>query len=85
MFIQHISDRIYEIEINGTKKRVSIENLNLAFFLRDEQLANLNQNGKLKTKKNEKENIAKQNDFENKLLVKNKKKRSEKICRDKKT
>lgn len=71
--IQHTSDRVYEIEINGKNKRVSIENLKPSFFLRDEQPTNSNRNGKLKTKENEKKNIAKQKDSENKLPVKDKK------------
>ncbi|XP_051157049.1 uncharacterized protein LOC127279020 [Leptopilina boulardi] len=39
---QRISDRVYEIEVNGNKKRVSIENIKPAFFLPEEQITTTN-------------------------------------------
>ena len=34
--LNRISDRVYEIEINGVSRHVSIENIKPAYFLRDD-------------------------------------------------
>lgn len=45
--IESISDRVYEIEVNRKKKRVSIENIKPAFFPPEEQIQTENIPGKI--------------------------------------
>ncbi|XP_033228912.1 uncharacterized protein LOC117180523 [Belonocnema kinseyi] len=42
--IKKTSDRVYEIDVNGTSRQISIENIKPAYFIRDdvERLANFN-------------------------------------------
>lgn len=66
--IERISDRVYEIEVNGKKKRVSIENIKPAFFPPEEQIQTEQIPGKtIEPSVYEGRKIVKQNKTENKI------------------